>query len=125
MEKYIQAYFENEDKAERARTYLLVHEATEIEVSSLPNGFNNQGVDAEINDINNAFIPLLPLNVSGPAIGGTYVGLAIPELTFSSSFEESNMRYVLSAKVKDSEYNDIVQELKSQGAKVNEADEAK
>lgn len=122
MERYIQAYFESEDKAERARTYLLVHEATEIEVSSLTNGFNNHGVDAEIVDINNALIPLLPLNVSGPAIGGTFAGLAIPELTFSSDVK-TNMRYVLSAKVKESEYNDIVKELKSHGAQMNEDDE--
>lgn len=119
--KYIQAYFENEDKAERARSYLLVQEAVDIEVSSLPNGLDNHGVDAEINDINNSLIPLLPFNVSGPAIGGRFGGLAKPELTFTSA-NDSNIQYVLSAKVKDSEYDTIVNELRSQGARVSEDD---
>lgn len=122
MEKYIQAYFENEDKAERARAYLLAHETADVEVGSLTDNNLNRGIDAEVTDINNAFIPLLPLNVSGPAIGGTFAGLAIPELQFSSS-EEPDVRYVVSAKVKDSEYNDIVKELKAQGAKMNEVAE--
>ncbi|MEF2968901.1 hypothetical protein V3851_24240 [Paenibacillus sp. M1] len=157
MTKHIQAYFQNEDQAESARTSLLPFEMDLVEVSSL---------DHSIGRNHNLLVPLLPLNNGYSTANGVgVVGMpntisaqgVIPVAALGDSDDEErmingeradtekdrpdfdselspvvdvtaadddyeNLKYVLTAKVKDAEYDDIVHKLRTHGAYVEHLD---
>lgn len=140
MSKFIQAYFKTEDDAEGARSSLLPMNLIHLEVGRLD---DNSGINS-----NNVLHPILPLggtvmtggNVMSAGLSTTSTIGVIPvearNIEGAHETDESaevdsvvgsgptldddygSLEYVLSAKVKDSDYEEIVHNLRSQGAYV-------
>ncbi|GAB6990905.1 hypothetical protein [Paenibacillus pini] len=141
MTKQIQAYFNTEDEAESAKTKLLSFKTENLEVGSLgaPLGRTNRVLlpIAPVNMAGNMNMggAVGSMGVPGAAYGEPGVPI-VEDLDHKpddrdleprndsvidasdSDPDLSHLNYVLSAKVEEDEYDDIVQKLRSNGAHV-------
>lgn len=141
MSKHIQAYFQTEDQAESAKTTLLTYKTENLEVSKLGETIGRN---------NNLMLPLVAVNPSGNVnnsgavgvMGGGVAGNNIVPIidndidsgsnvntngTFVDAADVTpdnyeNLNYVLVAKVKDEQYDEIVQKLRQVHAYVEKMD---
>ncbi|MCM3785583.1 hypothetical protein M3231_21695 [Neobacillus mesonae] len=141
MSKRIQAYFRTEDDAEGARTSLQVFATEQLEVGTLDSsigrssriliplvpqnnvgGVNSTGaVGTAAGTQAEAVIPVVTdrdrddvaaANINGNREGGLLNAEDV------SSDDYDDLRYVLSAKVRDDEYDQIVNKIRSNGGYV-------
>lgn len=139
MSKHIQAYFQTEDQAESAKTTLLTYKTDNLEVSKLAETIGRN---------NNLLLPLVAISPSGDmnnsgavgVMGGGVAGnniVPIIENDGNSNVNKNgtlidaadvttdnieNLNYVLVAKVKDEQYDEIVQKLREVHAYVEKMD---
>lgn len=141
MSKHIQAYFQTEDQAESARTTLLTYKTENLEVSKLAETIGRN---------NNLLLPLVAISPSGNmnnsgavgVMGGGVAGNNIVPIIENDGNSDSNvnkngtlidaadvttdnvenLNYVLVAKVKDEQYDEIVQKLREVHAYVEKMD---
>ncbi|GGH29512.1 hypothetical protein [Paenibacillus segetis] len=145
MSQYIQAYFKNEDEAEGARSSLLTMNVEHLEVGRLDdnNGIISHNilhpilplygsVQAGENVVAAGYsgttssigvIPVVARDIEGE--GSTDEGIAADsavDSNLSGDDDYGSLEYVLSAKVKEGDYENIVQKLRSQGAYVDQTE---
>lgn len=141
MTKMIQAYFRTEDEAEGARASLQVYETEQLEVGTLgasvgrekhilfPFVPNNGGMGtfsgtggAGVAGVGTAQgVPVIPVitdnereEAASADVNGNREG-GILNAQDVSSADLDDLRYVLSCKVKDKEYNDVVNKIRQSG----------
>lgn len=142
MSKLIQAYFRTEDDAEGARTSLLAYNTEQLEVGALQEGISSR---------TNLLVPLVPWTTNtggggssattGVFGGGPVMGVAPLRDTSPTGAatdqepatadavddlmgnDNDELRYVLSAKVQDEDYEEIVQKLRENHAYVERLDD--
>lgn len=146
MAKHIQAYFRTEDDAEGARTSLQTFRTEQLEVGQLDDAigreqklmvplvpYNTAGAAGTNGAMGVGSSPGVPASenvipvvapVDRDADGGTRerVNEDHDMLNASniSTTDFGDLRYVLSAKVNDEDYNEIIHKLRSNGAYVEE-----
>ena len=138
MSKLIQAYFRTEDEAEGARTTLMTYHTEQLEVGALQGGID-RGV--------NVLVPLIPWgtgagtgtpgtgNIGTVGAHGAVIstrspvsddsGLSDDDFVETDDWKDSDfdeLRYVLSVKVNDEDYEEIVQKLRKNHAFVERFD---
>lgn len=133
MTKRIQAYFENEDEAEGAKTALIPFGVTDIEVSALTDPLDN-GANRE----RNILLPLVPYNTSAMAGGAFGAGGAagpisgvviVPGISDDNDLDDNSVRgtdnrglddfhYVMALKVPEGKHNEVVEILRGKHAAV-------
>lgn len=141
MTKRIQAYFKTEDEAEGARTSLQVYATEQLEVGELETGVgrdkhillpfvpNNGGTGTTSGTGGLGVagvgtpqgVPIVPVitdndrgEVASADINGNREG-GILNAEDVSSADLDDLRYVLSCKVNDEEYNDVVNKIRQNG----------
>lgn len=141
MSKRIQAYFRTENEAEGARTSLQVYATEQLEVGALESGVGREkhillpfvpnnggsGTASGTGGVGVAGagsaqgVPIVPVitnddrgEVASADINGNREG-GILNAEDVSSADLDDLRYVLSCKVKDEEYNDVVNKIRQNG----------
>ncbi|MHA6530466.1 hypothetical protein [Paenibacillus sp. BAC0078] len=131
MTQRIQAYFENEDEAEGAKTALIPFGVTDIEVSAL-----TDPLDKGDHRGRNILLPLVPYNTS--AMAGQSFGVAgaagllpgaviVPGINVDDDFGNSSvmdaadrgpddLHYVMALKVPEEKQNEVVEILRGKRA---------
>ncbi|WP_054958129.1 hypothetical protein [Paenibacillus dakarensis] len=137
MSKQIQAYFRTESEAEGARTSLQTYHVDQLEVGQLQESLGQRP---------NLIVPLVPWSLTGTGGGAMGTGTAtgtigngpgavvpvvprpddVPEADRDdwvdgdalSDSDYDDLKYVLSCKVSDAEYEEIVQVLRRKHAYV-------
>ncbi|HEY0829110.1 MAG TPA: hypothetical protein VGE40_13505 [Bacilli bacterium] len=109
MSRSIQAYFPTENEAEAVKTLLQTYETQTLEVSALDggNGYGADGVPL--------IVPFAASNMTGTSGTGMFNGVGAVN-DYDKSID--NMRYVLSAKVKDEDYETIVDVIHDNKGKI-------
>ncbi|RUT43316.1 hypothetical protein EJP82_20400 [Paenibacillus anaericanus] len=145
MSKHIQAYFKSEDDAEGARSSLLPLGLEQLEVGHLDQAMGRtSNLQVPLSPANTGSMATGNVVATGGYSGSTPSLGIIPIVSSNVAdgeverpdealdavvgFEnigdvDSDLQYVLNAKVKDSEYDDVVQKLRSQGAYVAQLNE--
>lgn len=147
MSKHIQAYFKSEDDAEGAKSSLLPLGLEQLEVGYLDQAVGrNSNMQVPLFPINNGtiaggnavaaagyagstsapslgIIPIVSSNVVDDEVERPDEALDAVVGFENIGDVDSDLQYVLNAKVKDSEYDDVVQKLRSQGAYVAQLNE--
>ncbi|MNJ45806.1 hypothetical protein [Paenibacillus bouchesdurhonensis] len=153
MAKHIQAYFRSEDQAEGARTSLLSFETEQVEVGRLEQSIGgDSGILVPFVPVNNSatggtygavgypgaaggqgIIPVV--GPDGPITGedeneeqienrrNRYESDSVVDLNDFGDEDYDSLKYVLSVKVQDKDYDAAVHKLRSQGAYVAQLDE--
>ncbi|GAA0138084.1 hypothetical protein YSY43_49250 [Paenibacillus sp. YSY-4.3] len=153
MAKHIQAYFKNEDQAEGARTSLLPFETEQVEVGRLDQSIGRDtNILVPFVPVNNSATggTYGAVGYPGAAGGQGFVPVVMPNSTIADGDRDNegamegrerdevnpvvdlndfgdedydSLQYVLSLKVRDQDYDDVVHKLRSQGAFVAQLDE--
>ncbi len=118
MTRPIQAYFPTESGAEAVKTFLQTYKTQRLEVSVLggDNGFGTDGVPF--------MVPFVTDNVMGTSGTGTFNGIGAAPLAVNGFINNDddqsidNMRYVLSAKVMDEDYETVVDVIHDNKGKI-------
>jgi hypothetical protein len=143
MSKQIQAYFQTEDQAEGAKTTLIGYKTEHLEVSKLENSIGrkanpivplvamnpsgNMGTSGAIGVTGTGGITgnnVVPVVVGNDIESDTTKGSNVSEqsdLTNAADTTKDNyeaLNYVLSAKVEDEHYDEIVQKLRQVNAHI-------
>ncbi|WIV18437.1 hypothetical protein QPK24_18905 [Paenibacillus polygoni] len=145
MSKRIQAYFRTEDEAEGARTSLQVYATEQLEVGALESAIGRErhillpfvpnsagsgaasgtgGVGVTGTGGSAQGLPIVPVitdedpkEVVSADVNGNREG-GILNAEDVSSADLGDLRYVLSCKVNDEEYNDVVNKIRQNGGYV-------
>lgn len=134
MSKQLQAYFRTEDEAEGARTTLLTYKTEQLEVSPLMDPMNRGA---------NILVPIIPWNGTAAGAGnagasaGSAGGTGIPAAVVGARADEDgapdrnddwvdnpdikdtdfdDLKYTLTAKVRDEDYEEIIRKLRANNA---------
>lgn len=127
MSKQLQAYFRTEDEAEGARTTLLTYKTEHLEVSPLMDSLNRG---------TNILVPIIPWNGTAAGAGnagaspGSAGGTGLPAAVVGApdrnddwvdnpdinDADFDDLKYTLTAKVRDEDYEEIIRKLRANNA---------